>query len=290
MDEIQAFLQAIPAAATSPYAFMAYGLAAILSVLGAFRRRDVKKVLKVIEHLPPADRKGAIEVALNTKLPDTISAEQYLRGEKMKYQFFGAMAVLVLIGSLSAIAIIKIPGPAPHKKAALRVQLWPRPEIKDMFLKNHDAHLYVKTDSEQIDLTTFVPTSDFLDETADVDESLMGKAVDLTIAPRDKYAISQDRRFLTRLVRLEVYAIGKKTVPEITQVLKPDGEKYLATSHLPITGGAVVLNANFVQNVTNNTTEIVADRNYILEVQGRNLSPDAKLDIVDDKGEPVSGA
>jgi hypothetical protein len=45
-----------------------------------------------------------------------------------------------------------------------------------------------------------------------------------------------------------------------------------------------------VQNVTDNTTEIVADRSYLLQVRGSNLSPDAKLDIVDEKGEPVSGA
>jgi hypothetical protein len=293
MGYLEAFLRAIPEAAKSPYALIAYITSAILFIASLSFRGHVKTVLGIIDKVPEHERKSVIETALNTKLPAKLSGEQYLRREKTRFAFLASLACLVLIGGISTIAILRLAGaqpPPPSKNARIRVQLWPRPEIKAQFLKDSDARLYLKTDISQVDATKFVPTEDYLDDNEDVDESLIGKAVDLVIAPREKYVILKDRRFLTRIVRVEVYPHGKEPVPEISSLTKPGGEKFLRTSDLPLSPDATMVKANFSPKWTTNFINIHANRYYILNLSGNNLTPETKLLIVDEKGQPVSGA
>jgi len=293
MGDIEAFLKAIPGAATSPYALIAYITSALLFIASLTFRGHVKEVLEIIDKVPEDERKSVIETSLNTKLPADFSGEQFLRRERTRFVFFGFMGCLVLVGGISAIAIVQLVGARttpPSRNARIRVQLWPRPEIKEKFLKDRDARLYLKTDVSQVDATKFVPTEDYLDDNEDVDESLIGKAVDVVIAPREKYVISKDRRFLTRIVRVEVYPHGKEPVPEISSLTKPGGEKFLRTSDLPISPDATVVKANFSPKWTTNFINIAANHYYILDLGGNNLTPDTKLRIVDEKGQAVSGA
>jgi hypothetical protein len=155
-------------------------------------------------------------------------------------------------------------------------------------LKDHDARLYLKSENTQLDLTGFVPTDDFLDETVDIEDNLIGKPVDLTIAPRDKYIIQQDRRFLTRLVRLEVYPLGKNPIPTVTRLVTPSGESVLRTTNLPFSSAITTINMDFLAHP--DAYEIIASKPYLLDVKGVHLSSDTKVAIVDDKGQPVLGA
>jgi hypothetical protein len=290
MAGLEGFLRAIPAAATNPYAFIAYITSALLFITSVIQRRHLKPVMKIIDKVPEKDRKSVIETTLNTKLPENLTGEQYLREEKMKYTFFAFMGLLVLIGGITTIALIGRAASQPSKNAQIRVQLWPRPEIKDEFLKNHDARLYLKSDTAQLDLTSFVPTPDFLDQSTSIDENLLGKSVDLTIAPRDKYTLVEDRRYLTRLVRLEVYPLGQNPVPKIVRKLNDSGESVLTTTDLPISSLAAVLEARLARGGHPSLVNIKADQPYIFYLQGNNLTTDTKLEIVDERGLPVSGA
>ncbi len=289
MGDVNAFLSAIPAAAKSPYALIAYITSALLFITSISQRRQIKPVLKIIDKVPKEDRKGVIEATLNTKLPKNISGEQYLRREKMKYIFLAFMGLLALVGGITTIALVSLAGPHPSRNAQIRVQLWPRPEIKQKFLRDHDARLYLKTDKLQLDLTKFVPTQDFLDDIENIDETLMGKVVDLTISPREKYVIGEDRRYLTPVIRIEVYPLGKKPVPEITTNFSPSGEDVFRTTGLPFSSDVGVVKANMSPQITK-FINVIADRAYILDLQGVDLTTNTKLDIVDEKGKPVIGA
>jgi hypothetical protein len=174
------------------------------------------------------------------------------------------------------------------KTAKLRVQLWPRPEIKLQFLKDHDARLYLKSDNTQLDLTNFVPTDDFLDTTTDINSDLIGKPVNVTIAPREKYRVQQDRRYLTPVVRLEVYPLGKNPIPTVTELVTPSGEPIFRTTNLPLSSTATTFSADFVAHP--DVYKIVASKSYLLDIKGTHLSYDTRLAIVDDKGRPVLGA
>jgi len=294
------FLQAIPVAAKSPYALIAYTISGLLFIASLNQRNQLKRVLKKINEFPKDDRKGVIETTLNTKLPATLSGEQYLRREKTKYLFLGFIALLVLVGGITAIALVIKTTPPPAKEqlaknTKVRVQLWPRPEIKRRFLKEHDARLYVKCDSTQLDLTTFVPSADFLDTTIDVEDGLIGRPVNLTITPREKYTIQEDRRFLTPVVRLEVYPIGKKPVPVITSTVSPSGEKVFRTTDLPLSAGVTTLKVQGRPHTedpgsTPQFPEIIPNKPYLLDITGEQLSAGTKISIVDDKGRLARGA
>jgi hypothetical protein len=294
MVGIESFLRAIPVAAKSPYALFAYIISAFLFVLGLYQRNQLRLVLRNLEKIPGPQRKSVIETTLNTKLPATISGEQYLRRERMKYilsAFLGALVLVVGIVRITVIMLVNGQGSLgdekhPSTRAKIRVQLWPRPEIKEKLLKDHDARLYLKTDNAQLDLTGFVPTEDFLDETTEVDQDLIGQAVDLTVAPRDKYSIEQNRRYLTRLVRVEIYPQGQKLFPPITSLQTPSG-KVFRTTDLPISSAVSIVNASADFS---DPTKIAANKPYLLNVRGRDFTPDTKLEIVDQDGNPVKGA
>jgi len=295
VGDIDSFLRALPVAAKSPYALIAYITSALLFIASAYQRNQLRPVLRNLEKIPQRDRKSVIETTLNTKLPDRLSGEEFIRRERMKYVFLAFIGMLVLIGGVTTITLVvrkesSSDGNHGSRNTKIRVQLWPRPEIKQKFLKDHDARLYLKGEGAQLDLTTFVPTEDFLDETVDVEDDLIGKPVDLTISPRDKYSIEQDRRYLTRLVRLEVYPLGKRPVPPVTSQTTPSGEKVFRTTDLPFSSSVTIVNTNLFQNPHSDPTDILARMSYLLYVQGNNLSADTKLDIVDDKGQPVVGA
>lgn len=301
MGGIEDFLQAIPVAAKSPYALIAYSISAILFVASLYQRNQLSGVLKKIETVPENERKVLIESILNKRVPDRLSGEQFLRREKTQYLFLGFIAFLVLFGGLVTIAIVVHPDSpkaddkgqqeSTLRKATIKVQLWPRPEIRKRFLKDHDAHLYLKTGNTQIELTTFVPTDDFLAEDIDVDGDLVGKPADAVITPREKYIIQQDRRFLTPLVRFEVFSLGKKPVPLLKTAVNPSGEKVIRTTDLPPAPFfATLLNLDIANSIAPKPTEVVAGKPYLLTIKGVNFTTDWKVSVVDDKGITVNGA
>jgi hypothetical protein len=131
------FISAISMAATSPYALVAYAIAAILFLWGGARLRTVQTVLKAIASVPPSDRKHVIESITNSVIPDTISAEEWIRHNKSRSIFLLIGTAMVLTASLGAIAIINpSPGPGePPPSEATR-------EVASSWLKKMDAGEY----------------------------------------------------------------------------------------------------------------------------------------------------
>lgn len=306
MVGVDSFLRAIPEAAKSPYSLIAYVVAALLFIVSATKLTQVKKkttqlILAKIESVNPNQRKHVIDGILGTILPDQLTGDQYLHGQKMRYVFLAFIALLAVIGPIIVIALVisskagvKPTGTTTTENPAatsakVRIQLWPRPEIKKRFLQDNDARLYLKAEDKQIDLKPFVPQEDFLDETADIDPGLIGKAVDLTIGPREKYSIHQNRKYLTQLMRVEVYPLGKGPVPEITSQRTPSGEKIFRTTDLPpVNFGAaevsVVLDGKHWDSspVMSHAGKIVsAGCPQIIYVRGSHLSVHTRLDVVD---------
>jgi hypothetical protein len=309
MFGIDSFLRAIPEAAKSPYSLIAYAVSAVLFIVSATKLTQVKKkntklILAKIDSVNPSERKQVIDGILGTTLPAKLTGEQYLRGQRMRYVFLAFMGALVMVGTIAVIALINsstserqvqnhqpMKPPTPQN-AKIRVQLWPRPEIKRRFLKDNDARLYLKTDSRQLDLTTFVPQQDFLDATTDIDSELIGKAVDLTIGPREKYSIGESRRrYLTPVVRLEVYPLGKKPVPTIAAIIQtPTGEKVFRTTDLPIIPETTAVDLNISgAGVGSFSNAIGFGCSHILNIRGNNLTVDTKLEVVDAMGNLVEG-
>ena len=87
MGGIESFLHAIPIAAKSPYALIAYVISALLFIASIRQRIYIRPILRKIESIPLRDRKGVIETALNTRLPASLSGEQFLQKGKNEISF-----------------------------------------------------------------------------------------------------------------------------------------------------------------------------------------------------------
>jgi hypothetical protein len=114
------FLASIPAAAASPYALVAYAIAAVLFLLGGARLRTVQTVLKAIASVPPGDRKHVIESITGSVIPDRISAEQWIRHNRNRWVFLLIGTALILLTTLGTIAAMNPSGPgkAPDSEGA----------------------------------------------------------------------------------------------------------------------------------------------------------------------------
>ncbi|MEG0323252.1 MAG: hypothetical protein RR619_04585, partial [Raoultibacter sp.] len=76
--ELQKLLGALPDAATSPYAFVAYVLLVIASAVIAWRVKRNKNLLNVLEKIPPEQRAKLIATEMGTPVPPGMTAEQWL--------------------------------------------------------------------------------------------------------------------------------------------------------------------------------------------------------------------
>jgi hypothetical protein len=306
MGDVDSFLKAIPEAAKNPYSLIAYTVSALLFVVSATKLSQVKKktaqlILAKLDSVNPNERKQVVDGILGTVLPAKLTGQQYLHGQKMKYVFLAFIAVLAVIAPISVIALLESSKAASNSpvidktgenhssEATVRIQLWPRPEIKQRFIKDNDVRLYIVAEDKQFDLKPFVPREDFLDEITNVGRELIGKQVELTISPRDKYRIGQSRRYLTPLMRVEVYPLGKNPIPEITSIQKPSGEKVFLTTGLPSTE-AYELKVFLAKSEKNSPLSVSAGCPQILSLQGREFTVNTKLDVVDYKGNQVEGA
>ncbi len=100
------FLNAIPAAASSPYALVAYAIAAVLFLLAGARLRMAKLLLERIEAVPENERRRALEIATGTVLPTSISPEQWIRISRLRWTFLLLGSLLIAILAVATIAII----------------------------------------------------------------------------------------------------------------------------------------------------------------------------------------
>jgi hypothetical protein len=96
MEEILATLKAIPAAAASPLALVAYLATVGAWTLIAWRVRRHSALLAHLHHLPEKDRITAIQMELGyVDVPKGLTAEQYLRSRIHSFVFAGYIALCV---------------------------------------------------------------------------------------------------------------------------------------------------------------------------------------------------
>jgi hypothetical protein len=108
MEEILATLKAIPAAATSPLALVAYLATVGAWTLIAWRVRRHSILVANIDKFPAADRKAVIGAELgHVDVPEGLSAEQFLRARIHGYVFMGWIALCITTVVVVATAFYK---------------------------------------------------------------------------------------------------------------------------------------------------------------------------------------
>jgi hypothetical protein len=143
---MQNFLSAIPAAATSNYAFVAYAICAVLFIFGGAKLRELRSILKQIAHVPKSERVELIRTVTGKILPKHITAEQWIRNNRNQGFFSVAAAVLVLASAVGTVAILTPtpkdipPGPPPPVADAMKAA--------ESFMKQMDAGEYAQAWNE----------------------------------------------------------------------------------------------------------------------------------------------
>jgi hypothetical protein len=119
------FLQAIPAAASSGYALVAYAICAALFVLAGAKLRTVRAVLKAIALVPEGDRKHVIESITGSVIPEKISADDWIRHNRERWIFLLVATALILLAAIASIAAMQParPGKPPSADEARQAAL-----------------------------------------------------------------------------------------------------------------------------------------------------------------------
>jgi len=108
MDVFSAFLKAIPSAAASPLALIAY-LAAVGAWLAiAWRLKVLQAVSRDLPHIPEHARPDAIKIALGRGVPPNLSPEQFLRGQRDFYVLIGFIAICVVVVVIVGISVSRV--------------------------------------------------------------------------------------------------------------------------------------------------------------------------------------
>lgn len=106
MEFLTSALQAIPQAATSPYAFIAYLIAVLAWVAISYRVRRNEILMANIEKLPPKDRRIALEAEMGAAaVQGGISPEHWLKQKRQFYYFIGFLAILAVAVVIFVIAV-----------------------------------------------------------------------------------------------------------------------------------------------------------------------------------------
>lgn len=100
------FLQSIPSAAMSPYAFVAYAIAAILFLFAGKQLRMANLLMTRIESIPENERRRVVEIATDTMLPAHITPEHWIRIKRLRYIFTLIGSLVIAALSVTAIALL----------------------------------------------------------------------------------------------------------------------------------------------------------------------------------------
>jgi hypothetical protein len=104
MDALTNLFKAIPAAAASPLALVAYLAAVVCTIFINLRTARLQALLKKIDLFPKADRRAMVEKELQVVLPESISAEDHIRLKRQTYLFIWFLCVLAVIVIVVAIS------------------------------------------------------------------------------------------------------------------------------------------------------------------------------------------
>ncbi|WP_417913274.1 hypothetical protein [Candidatus Electronema sp. TJ] len=114
MGAVSEFLQAIPAAASSPYALIAYVVALIVAAYAGFRLRELQSVLRTIQARPSTSDSQMVEVikvVTQRPVPPQMTGAQWIRYQRLQA---GLLIVIALIIAFLTIAVMAI-SPDKHR-------------------------------------------------------------------------------------------------------------------------------------------------------------------------------
>lgn len=103
---MQDFLQAIPTAASSPYALAAYAIAAVIFLFAGAKLRLTKMLLTQVSTMPLSERRRALEIATGTILPTNISAEQWIRNNRIRWFFLTLASLMIVVMVIATVAVV----------------------------------------------------------------------------------------------------------------------------------------------------------------------------------------
>lgn len=103
--ELRDFISALPHAAASPYAFVAYVLLIAASIGIAWRVKRNKNLLDALEKIPSEQRAELLQHEMGTVLPNTgINAEQWLEHKIHQYYLLAFLSLIICGTVIFAIA------------------------------------------------------------------------------------------------------------------------------------------------------------------------------------------
>jgi tetratricopeptide (TPR) repeat protein len=120
---IEKFIAALPAAATNPYAFIAY-----LVLIGTFTYISIaqfrlRTIARIIESLPEKDRRPLLQKEYNVLPASGLTAEEWIRSRRQLLIFWLLIVVIVSGLAIVVIAIKEIPAQAAAANVAKEARL-----------------------------------------------------------------------------------------------------------------------------------------------------------------------
>jgi len=106
MHAVHEFLNSLAEVAGKPLAFLGYVLLLVCWCIAYIKRTEVRELLKKIEAIPEEDRRKTVENTLGDKVPERISADQWLKRLRQRYIFVAYIATIFAVVVLSAFAYI----------------------------------------------------------------------------------------------------------------------------------------------------------------------------------------
>jgi hypothetical protein len=108
LEQIGAFLQALPSVAGSPLALIAYLATVVAWTLVAMRVNRFKVLMENIKDLPEPDRLKAIEIEIGRAVPKGMTAKQFLQSRMQFFIFLGFLALCATAAFVSSMALIRV--------------------------------------------------------------------------------------------------------------------------------------------------------------------------------------
>lgn len=104
--ELNLLIEALPSAATNPYAFTSYVLLIVAWVVVAFRVKRNKQLLQNLQKLPEQDRLAALKLEIHgVELKEGITPEQWIKSKIHSYLFMGFLS-LCLVATVITVIIL----------------------------------------------------------------------------------------------------------------------------------------------------------------------------------------
>lgn len=105
MGWVAGVLKFLPEAASSPLAFVAYVVAIAAAVIVAISYQRNVAQQKLIDSLPAQDRQNRAREIVGKPLPEDVTADQWLKGERQKLLFAGFCVVCLTVVCVFAISV-----------------------------------------------------------------------------------------------------------------------------------------------------------------------------------------